>query len=437
MTLQPLNNIIHHRYRWLVVFSAALFFFYEFIQMHMFNAISGDLMRDFNVSAGQLGNLSAMYLYADVIFLLPAGILLDRYSTKKVMLTAIIFCILGTGLFSIAKTFWFAAFCHFLAGIGNAFCFLSCIRLASRWFPSKMLAMVIGLIVTFAMAGGMLAEAPLTYLTEVISWRPALLLNACLGIVILMIMILFVKDYPKGYEQQHARQIHQLESLGFWGSIRLTLANKQTWLAGIYTGFLNLPLMLLCALWGNMYLRQIHAMTSMQASTVVSMIFLGTILGGPLLGMWSDRLGLRKLPMVIGAMLSMITLFSLIYAHDLSYMSLLTLFFFMGFFTSAQVLGYPVITESNNRIITSTATALGSTLIMGSAAVFQPLFGYILDFNWQGLKLEGIMSYPDSAFFYAMLVFPITLVLAVLAAFCLRETHCREINTKGQTIDGR
>lgn len=422
-----------HRYRWLVVFSAALFFFYEFIQMHMFNAISGDLMREFKVSASQLGNLSAMYLYADVLFLLPAGIILDRYSTKKVMLVAILFCILGTGFFALATNFWFAAICHFFAGIGNAFCFLSCIRLASRWFPSKMMAMVVGSIVTFAMAGGMIAETPLTYLSEVISWRPALLLNAGLGFIILLIILVFVRDYPKGYEQQHERQIHQLATLGFWGSIRLAITNKQNWLVGIYTSFLNLPVMLLCALWGNMYLRQIHGLTSMQASTVVSMIFLGTIVGGPSLGAWSDKLGLRKLPMIVGGMLSLVTVFSLIYSHDLSYGSLIVLFFLLGLFTSVQVLGYPVITESNNRIVTSTATALGSILIMGGAAVFQLVFGYILDFNWQNTLLEGVRVYPNSAYFYAMLIFPVTMIIALVAAACLRETHCREMNTHHQT----
>ncbi len=419
-----------HPYRWLVVFSGALFFFYEFIQMHMFNAISGDLMREFQVSASQLGNLSAMYLYADVIFLLPAGMILDRFSTKKVMLIAILFCIAGTMLFAIAKVFAFAAVCHFLAGIGNAFCFLSCIRLASRWFPSKMLAMIVGLVVTFAMVGGMVAEAPLTYLAQAMGWRSALLCNGGLGLVILVIILAFVKDYPKGYEQQHQRQVQQLESLGFWGSFRLATMNKQNWFAGIYTGLLNLPVMLLCALWGNMYLRQIHGLTSVQASSVVTMIFVGTILGGPLIGAWSDRLGLRKIPMLVGAMLSLFTMLSLLLAHDLSYGVLLGIFLMLGFFTSAQVLGYPVITESNNRIVTSTATALASILIMGGAAVFQLLFGYILDGYWDGLMINGIPAYPNKAFEHAMLIFPITLGIAIVISFLFRETHCREVNTK-------
>lgn len=417
---------LSHRYRWLVIFSAALFFFYEFIQLNMFNAISSELMQAFHVTASQLGNLSAMYLYADVVFLLPAGIILDRCSTKKIMLIAIVLCILGTGLFAMAHSFTVAAICHFLAGIGNAFCFLSCIRLASRWFPSKMLAMVVGLVVTFAMAGGMVAETPLTFLTQLIGWRSALLFNAGLGVLIMGIIALFVRDYPPGYEQQHQRQVTQLESLGFWGSICLAFNNKQNWLAGIYTSFLNLPIMVLAALWGNMHLRQMHGLTSMQASSVVSMLFVGTIVGGPLIGAWSDRLSLRKLPMILSATLALITILCIIYTENLTYTALLALFLLLGFFTSSQVLAYPVITESNDRVVTSTATALGSILIMGGAAVFQLLFGWIMDRNWQGVLLDGVRSYPNISFEYAMLIFPVTFVIALLCAFMLRETHCKE-----------
>jgi len=77
---------------WLVCFSAALFFFYEFIQMNMFNAVSTDLMRDFSLHATKLGKLSAYYFYANLIFLPIAGVLLDRFSTRLIILSALLFC---------------------------------------------------------------------------------------------------------------------------------------------------------------------------------------------------------------------------------------------------------------------------------------------------------------------------------------------------------
>ena len=74
---------------WVVCFSATLFFFFEFMQINMFNALDTALIKTFHMSAIQLGHLSANYFYATVIFLFPAGMILDRISTRKVIIAAI------------------------------------------------------------------------------------------------------------------------------------------------------------------------------------------------------------------------------------------------------------------------------------------------------------------------------------------------------------
>lgn len=122
---------------WIVCFSASLFFAYELLQLHVMNALAPMLMQDLELNATQFGTLSSTYLLADIIFLLPAGILLDRFSVRKVILVALFLCIMGTMGFCQAHSFSFACFCHFLSGIGNAFCFLSCMMLISRWFPKE------------------------------------------------------------------------------------------------------------------------------------------------------------------------------------------------------------------------------------------------------------------------------------------------------------
>src|SRR5207253_1316096 len=133
---------------WVVCMVASLFFFYEFIQMNMFNAISHSLMEAFHINATGLSRMSAFYFVANVLFLFVAGIILDRFSTRWVIIVSLMICIMGTALFATAQTFGAATFYRFLTGIGSAFCFLSVIRLATRWFPAKMLAFVIGMVVT-------------------------------------------------------------------------------------------------------------------------------------------------------------------------------------------------------------------------------------------------------------------------------------------------
>lgn len=185
---------------WVVCFSASLFFAYELLQLHVMNAISPLLMRDLGLNATQFGTLSSTYLLADVIFLLPAGILLDRFSVRKVILTALFLCILGTIGFCKAQTLGFACLCHFLSGIGNAFCFLSCMMLISKWFPLEKQAFVMGLMITMGMLGGVVAQLPFSILAEHFNWRGALFIDGLMGIGIFALIYLFVKDAPRNSE---------------------------------------------------------------------------------------------------------------------------------------------------------------------------------------------------------------------------------------------
>ncbi|HLB58229.1 MAG TPA: hypothetical protein VJL60_05395, partial [Gammaproteobacteria bacterium] len=79
---------------WLVVFSASLFFFFEFLQMNMFNALDPSLYKAFHLTnSTQLGQLSACFMVSMVLFLFPAGMILDRFSTKKIIQLSMLSCI--------------------------------------------------------------------------------------------------------------------------------------------------------------------------------------------------------------------------------------------------------------------------------------------------------------------------------------------------------
>src|SRR3989338_3017023 len=191
------EKTVHTTLAWMVTLTASLFFFYEFIQLNLFNAIDEPLMRDFGLNPAQLGQLASMYFYANAIFLFPAGNMLDRYSTKKLLLFAVAICIIGTFIFALSKSVMMAGFGRFLVGAGASFCFLSCIRLASRWFAPHRMAFVTGVIVVMAMLGGLVAQTPFALLTEYVNgWRNAVLIDAALGIVIFFAIAWLVQDRP-------------------------------------------------------------------------------------------------------------------------------------------------------------------------------------------------------------------------------------------------
>jgi MFS family permease len=410
---------------WLVCFASSLFFFYEFIQMNMFNAINTQLMQEYHLTAGALGKMSACYFYANVLFLLPAGSILDRFSTKKVVLIALTICATGTFLFACAHSLLLASIFRFLTGIGSAFCFLSCIRLASRWFPAERMALVSGLIVTMAMIGGMIAQAPLTLLVNTIGWRSAVECDALLGLFIALFIFAVVQDYPKNVATTYQQERLELQQFGFWRGLRQGFLSLQNWLCGIYTSLLNLPLFLLGGLWGSMFLATAHHLSHTKATYVTSMVFLGTIIGSPMMGWLSDKVGKRKLPMIIGAIFSFIVVMIILLSINLSFWTLILLFFLLGFVTSTQVISYPTVTESNKRLFTATCVSVVSLCAISGGAIFEPFFGWLMDYHWNGVMVDGLRHYSVNDFQFALRLFPIGVLIALGASFLVKETHCK------------
>ena len=401
---------------WVVCLSAGLFILYEFFQLNIFDVINQPLRDEFHIDATQLSWMSSAYLWADILFLLPAGVILDRFSTRTVILSAMLLCVLGTVGFALTDSFILASFCHFLSGIGNAFCFLSCVVLVSHWFPPRRQALVIGSLVTMAFIGGMMAHTPFAYLYELFGWRRALLIDGAVGALLLLWISWIVRDRPAGAPAKSYSNQGQIIA-GFIHA----LSNPQNWFAGLFTSFLNLPIMVLCALWGASYLQVVHHLSEMAASNVVSLIFMGSVIGCPLAGWLSDSQGRRKPLMVAGAVATLITVLPLFLHSALSQLMLSILFFALGFFTSTQVISYPLIAESNPAENTGASTGIASVIIMGGGGVGQVLFGWLMAHHAQ----TAVSTYTVADFQFAMWMFPITAVVALIAALLTRETYCK------------
>ncbi len=406
---------------WVVGLSSALFFFFVFIQVNMFNAISPALIKDFSVTAQQLGQISASYFYGNVLFLFAAGIILDQMSTRRLIIIAFLVCMVGTLLFSFSLGFWTALLSRLLVGMGGAFCFLSSVRVVSRWFPPRRMALVIGLIVTMAMIGGMVAQTPLTLLTDYFGWRQALWIDLAFGVLVLVAIMFFVQDAPPGYDFE--KEKHHVSDLSLMASIALVLKRGQNWYAGLFTSLLNLPVLLLGAMWGGLYLVEVNHLSRVAAGNVTMMIFVGMIFGSPFFGWLSDRIRLRKPAMFVGAVATLAALCLIIYGGDWRYSSLMVLFFVLGFASGAQVLGYPVVAESNSPALTGTAEGMASTLIMAGGFT-QPVFGWIMDIGWRHHGHHAL-TYSVGAFQHAMLIMPVAALVSIVMCFLIKETHCQ------------
>jgi len=408
---------------WTVCIVSSLFFFYEFIQINLFNSINNDVIRDFHLNATQLGFLSACYFYSTVFFLLPAGQILDRFSAKKVILITLALCIVGIIGFALSKSVILAAFFRFIEGIGSAFCFLGSFRIAARWFPSERMAFVTGIIVTIGMIGGIVAQTPLSLLVEAVGWRKSLFLDASLGLFFALLIFNVVKDSPN----KEVIKFKSDSEMNFWLSMRLVYFVKQNWFCGLYTCLVNLPLVLLGALWGDMFLEQSFHFSHFQATNIITMIFLGTIVGSPLVGYISDYIGQKRMPMIIGAFLTGVVSLCIIYSSSISYDFAILLFFLLGLFSSSQILGYPAAVEGNSKKLSGMSSSIVSFVTMSGYIIFQPFFGLLMDLNEKPTSINGVLVYSTNDYHNALLIIPVSLLIAVIVSICIKTDQKKSV----------
>jgi MFS family permease len=408
---------------WSVCLSASLFFFYEFFQINMLNSLSSGIMQSLSPTATQLGTLSACYFYGNVIGLFPAGLLLDRFSTRNLMLISMSLSIIGTFVFAFSNALIPMSLGRFLSGLaGGSFCFLSTVRLSSRWFPPQRLAFVLGTIVTIATLGGVLAQAPLTTLLSVVTWQKAVTLQGVFGLLILVIIFFNVKDMPQKFVHLDSHK----KNMPFLITLKTAISNIQNWLGGLYACLLNLPILVLGALWGGLYLTQMHDLNKIEASYVTMMLYIGMIIGSPIIGFFSDFIGRRLFPMLIGAGVSL-SLLLMIYCMQLSVIELLLLFFLLGFFSSTQTLGYSFVAENNPLTITASAVGFATVIIMSGGAIFQPFFGWLMSMNWDGVILNGSRVYSAKNYALAMLILPIAAMISLICLLFMRSSGSKSL----------
>ncbi|MDF2940295.1 MAG: hypothetical protein K0R66_937 [Gammaproteobacteria bacterium] len=412
---------------WLVVLIASMFFFYEFIQMNMFNSLALSFEESFHLSAMQVGLVSAFYFLSDSILLYPTGFVLDRFSSRKMIILGMIMCIAGTLLIAEASNSWFLVAARFLAGMSSAFCLLSILRLAAQWFPSHRMGQVTGIVVTLGMLGGTFSQVPLTMLIEAQGWREALKDVAWIGVALLFLMIWLVKDAPEHRRFAALQTDSGQNKIDFWHSLKLLAKNKNNWLVGMYICTMNLPIMILAGLFGSQFMQQAYGFSAIQASTISMMIFVGTIVGSSIFGFLSDYFGSRRVPMLSAAAISFLVFAVIMYGPHLGYLSYISLFFALGFFTSSQIIGYPVTQESNRSVLVGSALGFVSVLIMGLPALLQPLTGWLMQVSWSGQTQNGAAIYSLCDYQHGLMVLLIGFVISIICAWVLPETYGHKI----------
>ncbi len=396
--------------------TGALFFFYAWVLRVAPSVMVEELMRDFAVGAAVLGNLSAAYFYGYAGMQIPVGLLLDRFGPRRLMTGAALVCAGGCVLFATGDTLTAVTAGRFLIGASAAFSLVGAMAVAGQWFPPERFAIFSGLAMAAGMTGGVFGQAPLRLLVEASDWRLTTLLLAGGGLALALMAVTTVRDRWRG----SGGVGNALSGLG------TVLRHRQTLLIALGGLGTSAPLLGFAGLWGVPFLETTYQLPRTTAASLTSAIFIGWALGAPLFGWFSDYIGRRRPPILIGLLLQTAALAAVVYIHDLPLAWVAALCGLVGFFGSGQIVCFALARENHPIGLSGTAIGFVNAMVTGAGALFQPLVGFLLDLAWGGQMSLGARVYDPGAYRLAFVSLLACCIGGFLCLLAVRETYCRQ-----------
>lgn len=407
---------------WFLCGLTALFYCYEYLLRIAPSVMSTELMQYYALNATAFGNLFAVYYYIYTPMQIPVGLMLDRYGSRFLLTLATFICALGTFVFAWSQELWIAQAGRLMVGFGSAFAFVGVLKVASIWLPPSRFGMIAGMTTSLGMVGAMFGDNVIAALVKEIGWQATMYGSALFGLVLTIVMGAYLRNSGSENSPKSA-SVDTITARSLILNIFALLKKPQMWLAAAIGGILYTSLSVFAELWGVPYFEQGRGFSPQIAAALISTVFLGWAIGGPIVGFFSDYLKNRRMPLILGSILGAVAISAIIYLDDLSPLAIGVLLFLFGIFSSAQNMAFAIAKESTEPALAGSAIALTNMFVMLVGTILQPLVGFVLDLYWDGHISNGIRHYSNASFQSALLILPMTFILSAGLSLFLKKSY--------------
>ncbi|MGH9867410.1 MAG: MFS transporter [Candidatus Polarisedimenticolia bacterium] len=390
---------------WLIT---AVYYFHQYALRSAPAVMMPQLSEAFGLSAMGVASMVGLFYYAYSPFSLVAGVALDRLGPRKVIpvgavLVGVGALMFGTGHPSVASVG------RLLQGAGGVFALIGAVYIATQNFPASRAATLIGATQMFGMAGGSAGQflvGPM--IAAGVPWNSFWIGMGVAGLAIgAALYMLIPASTPTKQRDDWMRQAGR--------TLGLVFRNPQSILCGMIAGLLFIPTTIFDMVWGVRYLQEGRGIDYATAVMRSASVPLGWIIGCPLLGFLSDRIGRRKPVIVAGALVLFATLAWILYG-PMDVFPPYSMGLVAGLASGAAMLPYTVIKEANPPEASGTATGVVNFINFTFSALLGPVFGWFL-VRVAGTDPMNLQHYQSA---FAPLLYGVA--LAIVLALVLKET---------------
>lgn len=374
-------------YRWAVWGIMTFAFMIVFFHRLAAAVVREDVTAAFSLSATDFGQMSSMYFYAYMAMQIPVGLLADSLGARVTVSVGMLAAGAGSIIFGLAPSYGWLLAGRFLVGLGVATVFVSIMKIQSQWFRDGEFATISGATSFIGNAGGILSQGPLAFLLTLVSWRASFVSIGVGTLGIGFLCYLIIRNRPQDIgsppinEREILRQDMPPEPFSIAEGIKSVLSVKGVRLAALFYFFNQAGYFALIGTWGIPWLVNVYGMTVSEASSLTVMMVVGTMTGGLFNGWISDKMGKRRLPMIVMSVFQALFWGCLVMPWERApgAWTLRMLFLLLGFSNACFVLSWSVAKEQSSEKYTGLAISILNTAGFLAIAITTSAMGVVID----------------------------------------------------------
>lgn len=270
-----------------------------------------DAAQHFSVSPATLSAFVFIQVAVYIAAQIPAGVAVDRVGARTMLVVSGSLLTAGQLVLAFASVLPTAVLARVLVGTGDAIVFAAVLALIPRWFPARRVPVLTQLTTLLGQLGQILSAVPFLALLHASGWPVAFAGAAAASALVAVLVLAVVRNAPAG----------------LWSPLPVVTAREivaqvaAVWhRPGTRLGFFGhmgtqFSMMVFALLWGVPYLVSGQGLTSGEASAMITLFVLCSIVIGPLVGVLAGRHPLRRSWLLLGVIAAEVAIWTVVLAQ--------------------------------------------------------------------------------------------------------------------------
>lgn len=354
----------------------------------------------------------------------PAGVLLDRYGSKLLIVTGGALMAAGQLAIAVTDSLALALAARAVVGLGDAVTFISVLRLVPHWFPARRVPLLTQLTGISGQLGQILSAVPFLALLGIGGWTSAYLTVAAFAVIALVLAAALVQNTPEG-------KLVTTTTMSVRGSLASV---RNVWMRpGTRLGFFThlgtqFSVTTFCLMWGVPYVTTAQGQPRSVAGMLLTISVVTAIAAGVVLGILCGRFPHRRSWFVLAIIGSNALIWTIVLALPgaAPLWLLITLVVVISVGGPGSMVGFDFARTFNPS--STLGTAQGMVNMGGFLAS-------LLLMQAMGLILDAAGGYSPESFRLAWTLQYLVWALAVVGILVTRRKTRRQLGLQGNASD--